>query len=368
MKFFIVFAILIGLFVVPAFAEDGATKATCPSSEQLVTQILACKASGNNTYIYYYDSSKCQQIKCTPIASTTPATNTTSSTTNGTDTANENTTRNCPSQISATGVRYIEMCKINGQGYEYITDTTGCRIVKCTQQTNDRNTTNNTTTDNCPSYEVLTSQLKRCSAINQSGTTYVDENGCKEVKCTTLTNCPSYETLTSSITKCSASGNQVTTYLDENNCKQVKCSNQNPAGVLCKKSVDEKNCVQISCEDGYTYNSCAQNQCKVQRIECKNYKDGNGCEVKECDDGTEKKECPKPTPPTTNVTENITTNQTVSCKVYTEEGCTIKICTDGTKTKDCPKTSIIDDKLNRTTNSNDEGIIQKIMKMFKFGS
>jgi len=264
----------------------------CPSQTTLDTQVIKCKDAGMD-YEYYTDSAGCVQVRCKERRSICPSVN----------------------ELEAA----IMQCKKMGLDYEYYTEypatgtaLTECKMVRCTQRL-------------CPSEEEIEKKAEICKENGFEYQKYIDDKGCKMVKCLEgNVICPAPEALQNIIENCKKRQLEFETYEDSNGCKQVKCKQPSTKiTVECKKFV-EANCIIIYCADGYIFNSCElPNICPV--IECKKFKDEEGCIVKKCSNGYEARECPN-------------REEIEECKVYTrDDGCLVKKCTDGKEYVSCPE-------------------------------
>ncbi len=120
------------------------------------------------------------------------------------------------------------------------------------------------TNNACPSTDELYEAAAECAAEGYLHYTYYDSDGCKQVACsdlaspsaTSVSTCPSWKVLEAAMEDCKAIGMSYEKY-SESGCVKVRCIE---APVSCKKT-SSGGCVVISCEDGYSYNSCAQDAC-----------------------------------------------------------------------------------------------------------
>lgn len=225
----------------------------------------------------------------------------------------------------------IQKCKNSGLDYTTSYDSNKCKYVKCVEaakqvtaeESNPQPTTQvskptpPTVTTTCPLKNELGGSADVCKLQGMNYEYAKDDKGCSYIKCVALKNCPD---TSAEINKCKKSNQTYAEFTDENGCKKIQCGKEEGTSVTCKKSLTSNGCIQIKCDDNYFFDSCSyQTQC---RVDCKSYTDQDGCFVKTCSDGSEKKDCPK---------------KAVACEVIkTNEGCDKKICTDGYEAISCP--------------------------------
>ncbi len=185
-------------------------------------------------------------------------------------------------------------CRESGMGHYYYYNEDGCKEVKCT-------------------YPATSNANVGVTDVTAVTITDADVDEAGDVD---WWECPSGDERDERATACRNEGLSHGIYVDDYGCKQVKCIHKTE-NVSCTKYV-ESDCIVIKCEDGYHYNSCrAAEACSD--IECETYEDNEGCVVKTCDDGSSVRECPA---------ENL--NASVECEVFTnDENCTVKECTNG---------------------------------------
>jgi hypothetical protein len=284
------------------YVECVPPKTSCPSEKELDSTILKCKSIGS-VYQYYTDDYQCTHVTCIdpkPV---------------------------CPTVAELNEV--ASACKTKGLTYDYVKNKSGCVEISCTQNT-------------CLSSETLELSIHKCESQGGKPTTYVREDGCKDMYCTLSNKCPSSEQLQEQLVQCKKEGADAITYVNDG-CKYVVCkSPSKPTSFGCTKTTDEKGCVKIKCEDGYYFDSCVQKQV-CQAYECKTYTDVQGCTVKSCSDGYQSIACPK---------EEVTC-QSVKNK---ETGCEVKECSNGKRSEYCPPVKSEECKLK----TNEKGCLVKV--------
>ncbi len=271
--------------------EDGRT---CPSVKD---DVETCRKQGLG-HEYYVDANRCERARC----SEKPG----------------DCRPNCPTDDELKEI--ILNCKANGLSYEFYTGTptyaslaaqssASCRRVRCAENA-------------CQSDAEMERRVRECRQRNLGVQTYVDSSGCKAVDCTQASGCPTYEAAEDVARGCKEKKLEVEEYVDENGCKSVRC--REPDGIAtveCSKMIQGE-CIMISCSDGYLFDSCNPHGVCPQ-VECKRFRDDNGCVVKRCSDGSESTECPDKNP--------------VECEDYKrDDGCVVKKCTDGREYVSCP--------------------------------
>jgi len=353
-RFFLLFALIV--FSISVFAVE------CPSERELNAEATKCKELGKS--YEYYTKEKCKYVQCVelkiaPIPTAPLATIT------------------CPSPEELE--KEVSSCKAQGLSYEYYAKE-NCRYVNCVKPQATVCSSEDALAalkqkcynagleplynykDGCPTIECKQSKVcpereeldKQVIACKERGLDYSyekDSSGCAVVKCGNPVSCLTIAEIEKDIARCRESGLEHEIFADAVGCRKVSCKQPVSEIVQCKKYKNEQGCILISCTDGFYYDSCVQESvCKEQRVECTKTKDENGCIVKVCSDGFEAIGCP---------TEKIECRvykdeqgcevkectdgykakycPVVQCKVYTDDGCKIKECSDGYKAKECPR-------------------------------
>jgi hypothetical protein len=141
----------------------------------------------------------------------------------------------------------MEACKRQGMDYEVYVDQNRCKQVRCTERQQTRD---------CPSEKELENNILACKRKNLDYEYYADNYGCRQVKCKEMqTDCPTKEQLDARVRKCKEAGLEPYYYTNDMGCRMVDCKEKPQESVTCRKTM-EGNCVLIRCEDGYVFNSC----------------------------------------------------------------------------------------------------------------
>lgn len=130
------------------------TSSACRTTEELNSDITACKKSGMS-YVVEVGSDGCKFVKCAALTTTS-------------ETPTMKKTSECPN--SAELEKMIGACP---NEYKKYTDTFGCTQIACP-------TTTSTDTADCPDID---SSITKCKEAGMDYDTYADNAGCKQVKC-----------------------------------------------------------------------------------------------------------------------------------------------------------------------------------------
>ncbi|HSU72646.1 MAG TPA: hypothetical protein VLJ21_02255 [Candidatus Binatia bacterium] len=234
------------LFSIPTvFAQ------TCATEEQLNAHIADCTSAGKG-YAYAYDYYNCKYVTCTDQTYTCPTQSELDSAASNCKAAGLSYTT-YKDEHDCTQVRCLEheatcptreqldsdraTCRTKGMFAYEKTDTNDCAYIVCGSAA-------------CQSESEYQSQILKCQEYGKTYETVTDSQGCKFVKC--IDKCAAMTQVSC------ASGTVAVTLKDEHGCSYQKCVTKGDTTNTCTKMTDVDNCIIFTCKDGSSYNSCKQ--------------------------------------------------------------------------------------------------------------
>ncbi|MBI4150872.1 hypothetical protein HY492_01990 [Candidatus Woesearchaeota archaeon] len=202
---------VLALLVLLSLVSIVSAQYACYSEDELVAQQSECKAVGLD-YLRYTDANGCGQVRCQDVEVV------------------------CPTRQALTEARQV--CQEKSLSALSSIDTNECEIITCGSH-------------RCATEQEYQNGIVKCQELGREVEELRDGEGCKYSRC--LEHACDEASANAQVEFCKKQGLVAREFVDDKGCRSVKCTKT--LGGDCTKSIVE-DCTIFSCADGSSYNTC----------------------------------------------------------------------------------------------------------------